>query len=883
MLSYTSNYCLSSFNFALKYSVMKKKHQLLVLFLFYSFCIFYLQSANAQLKQSPIPDSLFSAYYHQKVSLFNTLPITNNDIIFLGNSITDGNEWSEILNDIRIKNRGISGDVTSGVIKRINEITNRKPKKIFLLIGINDLSKGVPADSIVKNIFWIADFVKQESPSTQLYVQSILPVDREFKNYKGDVPIAETIKNINTKLNENTAVHAYKFINLHKYFATVNGNMNALYSNDGLHLKGNAYQIWKHIVYPFVYDVQQKPSLIPLPKTIQWKEEYFPMYNTQTIFVNDKLLLKEAWALQKEVEKKGFYLNVAENKKTSLPRIELFINKEIKGEESYALSVNAERIKISAATSHGVFNGIQTLYQLMRDNVLVDACEIQDQPAFDWRGYMVDVGRNYQSMELLKQQIDVMAKYKLNIFHFHGTEDIAWRFASKLYPQLTAAENMIRNKGMFYSEQELKELIQYCKDRYITLIPEIDMPGHSAAFTRAMGTNMQSDSGMMVVKNILNEFIDTYNPPYLHIGGDEVKITNQNFLPEIIKLVQSKGVKTIGWSPGGNIDEKTIRQLWMDDVGRIESSNFSFVDSRHLYLNHMDPFEGVVTIFNRQIGNVDKGNAQMKGAILCLWPDRRVEKEDDAIKMNLVYPGMLAFAERTWRGGGVKGWVANIGSPDEKRTNDFIEFENRLLEHKKINFEGNPFPYMAQQNMKWQLYGPYDNGGDLAKKFEPELKSFNAAKTKAYKEITGATVVLRHWWAPLISGAIDEAAKENSTWYAVTKIWSDKEEVKNFWIGFNNISRSPATDTPPVNAWDEKQSAVWVNGSPVAAPFWKRAGQKGNPEIPLIDEGYEYRAPSKILLQKGWNDVLIKAPIGSFKGKNWQNPVKWMFTFIEAE
>ena len=76
------------------------------------------------------------------------------------------------------------------------------------------------------------------------------------------------------------------------------------------------------------------------------------------------------------------------------------------------------------------------------------------------------------------------------------------------------------------------------------------------------------------------------------------------------------------------------------------------------------------------------------------------------------------------------------------------------------------------------------------------------------------------------------------------------------------------------------QSKVWVNGKLVQPPVWERAGQKGNLEIPLIDEGYSYREPTKILLQKGWNEVLIKAPIGRFKGKNWQNPVKWEFTFL---
>ena len=116
---------------------------------------------------------------------------------------------------------------------------------------------------------------------------------------------------------------------------------------------------------------------------------------------------------------------------------------------------------------------------------------------------MIDVGRNYMSVAGLKEQIDVMALYKLNVFHFHATEDIAWRLAISRYPQLTAPENMLRDKGLYYSKEEIRELIRYCRDRHIQFIPEIDMPGHSGAFKRAMHTDMQSDSGLLIVTSIL--------------------------------------------------------------------------------------------------------------------------------------------------------------------------------------------------------------------------------------------------------------------------------------------------------------------------------------------------------------------------------------------
>jgi hexosaminidase len=440
----------------------------------------------------------------------------------------------------------------------------------------------------------------------------------------------------------------------------------------------------------------------------------------------------------------------------------------------------------------------------------------------------------------------------------------------------------LRDKGLYYTEADIKELIAFCKERSITFVPEIDMPGHSAAFKRAMKTDMQSDSGLMYVKNILKEFCQTYDVPYLHIGADEVKIKNKNFIPDVTAYVQSFGKKVIGWEPGGNFSDNTIRQLWMDDNGHASTnSHIQFIDSRHLYLNHMDPLEAVVTIFNRKIANKDKGDNAYLGGTICMWHDRAVANENDVQKMNPVYPAILAFGERTWRGGGYEGWVANIGEPSVKTTNEFVEFEKRLLDHRQQYFLQLPFPYTRQSTTVWKLYGPFNNDGDLSRQFEPQNKNFDADKASPALQIVGGTIVLRHWWYPLIKGAIKEPT-ENTTWYATTKIWSDENTVQNFWIGFNNLSRSPATDSPPKDAWDEHQSSVWVNGKLIAPPLWKRGGQKGNSEIPLIDEGYEYRAPTKLLLRKGWNEVLIKSPVGSFKGKGWQNPVKWMFTFVPA-
>ncbi|RXK57754.1 beta-N-acetylhexosaminidase [Lacibacter luteus] len=843
-------------------------------------------NGKAQVKLPLLHDSMFSTYYHQRVTFFQSMPQTKDEIIFLGNSITDGSEWAQLFNDLRMKNHGISGDVTAGVLHRLPVVTNRKPSKIFLLIGTNDLARGVSADSVLKNMLLIADYIKQQSPKTKLYVQSILPVNELYGKFAGHTKNTELIKKVNEQLKANAVAHRYQYVDLYNSFSNENGKLKPELSNDGLHLMGRAYLLWKHVIYPYVYDLQPKAALIPQPQQLKWKQGAFAMYNCKTIVVNDNSLSNEASQLQRYLQSIGWEMKLTDKAAAGESFIEIGLGnvKSAQNEsEAYQLDVNTSYVKLVANTAHGIFNATQTLKQLLRSETMIDAVSITDWPAFSWRGYMIDVGRNYMSMPLLKQQIDVMAANKLNIFHFHATEDIAWRIAIKKYPQLTALEHMLRNKGMYYNEAEIKELIAYCKERHITFVPEIDMPGHSAAFKRAMKTDMQSDSGLIIVKNILKEFIRTYDVPYIHIGADEVKITNKNFVPEVTAFIESMGKKVIGWQPGGNFSNSTIRQLWMDDNAHHTSNNqIQFIDSRHLYLNHMDPLEAVTTIFNRKIADKEKGDATTLGGTICMWHDRAVSKEEDVLNMNPVYPGMLAFAERSWQGGGVDGWVANIGEPNTTRANAFAAFEKRLLDHKQQFYSKLPFPYTNQSDLVWKLYGPFANNGDLAKQFSPEQKSFDADKTKPTLEQVGATVMLRHWWAPLIKGAIANA-EDSTTWYAVTKIWSDEDETKQFWIGFNNLSRSPATDPPPANAWDAKQSAVWVNGKLIPAPEWKHAGQKGNSELPLADEGYQYRMPTSIPLKKGWNTVLLKAPVGSFKGKDWQNPVKWMFTFAPVQ
>ncbi|MEA5427716.1 family 20 glycosylhydrolase [Arcicella lustrica] len=845
----------------------------LVTYFLVLFCHF---TASTQVAVPQFSDSLFSTYYHQRVSHFKSLPQTQSDIIFLGNSITDGGEWSEMFQDLHVKNRGISGDNTAGVLHRLSEVYNRKPDKVFLLIGTNDLAKGISPDSVIKNIRWITTILKEKSPNTKIFVQSILPVNESFNKFGGHTSKKQQILSVNKILSTISASIPFTFLDIHAALADSTGRLDVRFTNDGLHLNGAGYQKWKSLIEHKMYLL---PSLLPFPKQLAWTRQLFLLKTCKTIYYNHSSLKREAVFLQKQLAKNGFKVNITSKKDPKNTCIELLLSKSPANHlpvEAYQLRVNTEKVSLSANTAHGIFNGIQTLAQLQVGNV-IQGCEISDSPAFSWRGYMVDVGRNYQSMPQLLQQIETMARYKLNVFHFHSTEDIAWRLAVKKYPQLTAPKTMQRQQGKYYSSAEIKQLIAFCEERHIEFVPEIDMPGHSQAFERAMGVTMQSAEGLRIVKEIIKEFCETYRVKYLHIGGDEVKITNSNFLPEVIKYAESFGKKVIGWSPGGNLSDQTIRQLWMGHEPILK--DYQYIDTRHLYINHLDPLEAVTTIFHRKIGDKDSSDTHSLGATLCLWHDRNIQKEQDLLIMNAVYPSLLAFAERTWLGGGETNWITNVSASDSKKAAIFQAFEERLMAERYRFFSKKPFPYHPQAHIRWQMFGPFNNKGNLEANFSPEHPKFLETNPLTNLEALGGTIVLRHWWSPTVKGVLPNPL-ENTTWYAIQQVWSDTDTTAFLWLGFNNISRSMATNVPNSQQWDERFSKIWLNDDLLEAPDWKNGNQKPNLELPLIDEGYEYRKPLLIKLKKGWNEIKVKAPVGSFKGKDWQNPVKWMFTAL---
>lgn len=206
------------------------------------FCAFTMQAQEQK----------HSTFYYQRATLFEALPTSKSDIIFLGNSITNGGEWAELLGNPHAKNRGISGDTTQGVLDRLSTITKGKPSKIFLLIGTNDLSRGKSVDEVAKNVEKIVERVKRESPKTKLYVQSVFPVNPKFNKFLGHMNRQKDIAALNAKIKAVAARHGVTYIDVYKSLVIPSTDvMNPEYTNDGLHLLGKGYLKWVEVLKPY--------------------------------------------------------------------------------------------------------------------------------------------------------------------------------------------------------------------------------------------------------------------------------------------------------------------------------------------------------------------------------------------------------------------------------------------------------------------------------------------------------------------------------------------------------------------------------------------------------------------------------------------------------
>jgi hexosaminidase len=440
------------------------------------------------------------------------------------------------------------------------------------------------------------------------------------------------------------------------------------------------------VIVTSVYCQQKEIAVIPEPVQLVKKPGVFNLSQNVTISVNGKADAKlAATSLQQKITAAtGSRVTVAEKNAAALIQLTINIqpNNTI-GKEGYTLSVTPSKINIIANEAAGLYYGVQTLLQLLPAEIesstvvqnikwQVPCVEITDYPRFGWRGLMLDVSRHFFTKEEVKKYIDEMARYKFNLLHWHLTDDEGWRIEIKALPKLTEVgawnvkrtgsfgnfsaikDDEPRSYGGFYTQQEIKEVVQYAKEHFVNVLPEIEMPGHGLSVIASYPELSCTDgadkykvrSGEMImdwsgphfkalidntlcpanekvypfIDKVMTEVAQLFPFEYIHVGGDEcaknfwesneaVKALMQKenlktldevqayFEKRVEKIINSKGKKMIGWDEilEGGVSPTAAVMSWRGTKGGIEASHKGnevvMSPTTYVYLDYMQSDE----------------------------------------------------------------------------------------------------------------------------------------------------------------------------------------------------------------------------------------------------------------------------------------------------
>ena len=540
--------------------------------------------------------------------------------------------------------------------------------------------------------------------------------------------------------------------------------------------------------------------------------------------------------------------------------------------EQYTLKTKGGRAIIIAQSEQAAVWGAATLRQLTNEEGYVPEVEITDYPAFPIRGFMHDTGRNFREVELLKRDIDLMSAYKLNVFHWHLTDNPAWRIECKVYPQLNDAKYQTkgRDEGRFYSYDEIRDVIAYAKQRGIMIIPEIDMPGHSKYFKTTFGFEMATEQGMAVLEKCLKEFfaeIPKEDCPYIHIGSDEVKVADpEGFMRFCEGLVKEAGRTPIAWDPGLPPAEGTIGQIWYASIGETlkkEPYPRRYIDSYMGYLNNSCPIINTSRNFIHHACTSNGANEMARGGILCLWNDVNVDDQEKLLPHNGMPESMLAFAERFWVGGKGYGLESEdlIPSPNSDAHNDLVEFEQRLSYHRDNHLKEYNIRWVANASLPWQVTIPATKGTPIE-----QMKW-----TKAWGGAIDLHAICK------VNGVKIETEME--AWLK-TEIYATRDTVITAMVGFESPSRANriSNGIGKQGLW-EADGRLIVNGIDIyPSKEWNEPGKynyhyntwhRPENEEPYTDEQLFWtREPAYIPLKAGWNTIMLYAP-RLFNINNW--------------
>jgi hexosaminidase len=509
-------------------------------------------------------------------------------------------------------------------------------------------------------------------------------------------------------------------------------------------------------------------NIIPKPTSVilgddwvEWKKEIVLVASTE----DEKNV---ALFLQQFLSTKGINALISSTPASTDDQVTFSIQEDSSSNnEAYELTIDESGVHISASSGAGLFYGVQSLFQLLpasNETIELPFVEIKDQPRFVWRGLHLDVGRHFFPVEFIKKYIDLMAHYKLNTFHWHLTEDQGWRIEIKKYPKLQEvaayrketvvghASTRTRSEphefdgtrhGGFYTQEEIKEVVAYATQRFVTVVPEIELPGHALAALTAY-PNLGCTGGPYEVattwgifndvfcagkettfeflEGVLDEVIPLFPSKYVHIGGDECfkdswkkcphcqkRIKTENlkdehqlqsyFIQRIEKHINSKGKSIIGWDEileGGLAPNATVMS-WRGEEGGIaaaqQNHDVIMTPSKWLYLDYMqdsskaEPLAVKVLVDVKTVYSYDPSPRQFSveqakhvlGVQANVWTEYM--KSGDHVEY-MVYPRAIALAEVGW------------SIKENKNYEDFIKrlkASERLLNSWKINYAKHVF------------------------------------------------------------------------------------------------------------------------------------------------------------------------------------------------
>ena len=489
-----------------------------------------------------------------------------------------------------------------------------------------------------------------------------------------------------------------------------------------------------------------EPTIIPKPLIQKTSTGVFVLNSDVYLSYDPTLKEVSSYLISFLEETYEYRLSSMKNSK----KINLKIDDSIKNDEGYELKVEKNDITIRAKNSKGAFYAVQSLLQLLpiqtkSNSIEIQCLEIKDEPRFKYRGMHLDVGRHFFSVDFIKKYIDLIARLKMNTFHWHLTEDQGWRIEIKKYPKLQEIaafrnETLVghyndqphqfdgKKYGGFYSQEQIKEVVAYANIRQVTIIPEIEMPGHSQAAIAAYpalgctGEQVEvatkwgvfdevycpKESTFKFLEDVIDEVVALFPGKYIHIGGDEAPKTNWKkcahcqklikkeglkdehglqsyFIARMEKYINTKGKQIIGWDEileGGLAPNATVMS-WRGTSGAIQAAkeghDVILTPGSHCYFDHYQsdneneplaiggflPLEKVYHFNPIPEELSDQEASYVLGAQGNVWTEyMQTEKQVEY----MAFPRVVALSEVVW------------SSPENKNYTDFI---NRLEQYLK--------------------------------------------------------------------------------------------------------------------------------------------------------------------------------------------------------